>query len=111
MQLLYVFNPDEKKELDFHCDWMSVNNQYIGSVANCEFVDREDGNVFATVEFNTDEVINETEQLTIHFRINSKDWSNFDFTNDYSMGTEAMSETDRIIVLYDGNTYGVLPKQ
>lgn len=110
LKISYIFNPDEKENFEFHCDWLAVNNQYIGNVAECEFIEQEDGNIFATISFNTDAIINSGEQLVIHFRINSSDWANMDFTNDYSMGTESINITNRIIVMYNNYTYGVLPE-
>lgn len=110
LTISYIFNPDEKENFEFHCDWLAVNNQYIGDVAECEFIEQEDGNIFATISFNTDVIINSSEQLVIHFRINSSDWANLDFANDYSMGTELVNITDRIIITYNDYTYGVLPE-
>lgn len=109
LTISYIFNPDEKENFEFYCDWLAVNNQYIGNVAECEFIRSDDGNIFATISFNTDVVFDCNEQLVIHFRINSTDWSSWDFTNDYSMGEETLGATDHIIIKYNDSIYGLLP--
>ena len=40
-------------------------------------------------------------QFVIHFRLNAADWSNWDTSNDYSMGTEQLLPNDKIIVFYN----------
>lgn len=35
------------------------------------------------------------------FRLNAADWSNWDTSNDYSMGTEQLLPNDKIIVFYN----------
>lgn len=36
-----------------------------------------------------------------YFRLNAADWSNWDTSNDYSMGTEQLLPNDKIIVFYN----------
>lgn len=110
LTITYILNPDENENFEFNCDWLAVNNQYIGNVAECEFIEGDNGDIFATISFNTDVVIDYSEQLVIHFRINSSNWSNWNFTNDYSMGSETLSITDHIIIKYNDGIYGVLPE-
>ncbi len=110
LTISYVFNPDEKENIEFHCDWLAVNHQYIGNVAVCEFVEGNNGNVYATISFDTDVQVNCEEPLMIHFRLNATDWSSWDFTNDYSMGTETTTVTDSIIINYGNCVYGVIPE-
>lgn len=97
----YVFNADNKENLEYHCDWLAVDNQYLGNTSVCEFVNDDYGNTYAKIKFNTDVELQPNKQFVIHFRLNAADWSNWDTSNDYSMGTEQLLPNDRIIVFYN----------
>lgn len=97
----YVFNADNKENLEYHCDWLAVDNQYLGNTSVCEFINDDYGNTTAKIKFNTDVELQPDKQFVIHFRINAADWSNWDTSNDYSMGTEQLLPNDRIIVFYN----------
>lgn len=43
----YVFNADNKENLEYHCDWLAVDNQYLGNTSVCEFVNDDYGNTYA----------------------------------------------------------------
>lgn len=86
----YVFNADNKENLEYHCDWLAVDNQYLGNTSVCEFVNDDYGNTYAKIKFNTDVELQPNKQFVIHFRLNAADWSNWDTSNDYSMGTEQL---------------------
>lgn len=94
----YVFNADNKENLEYHCDWLAVDNQYLGNTSVCEFVNDDYGNTYAKIKFNTDVELQPNKQFVIHFRLNAADWSNWDTSNDYSMGTEQLLPNDKIIV-------------
>ena len=96
----YVFNADNKENLEYHCDWLAVDNQYLGNTSVCEFVNDDYGNTYAKIKFNTDVELQPNKQFVIHFRLNAADWSNWDTSNDYSMGTEQLLPNDKIIVFY-----------
>ncbi|MFQ8989477.1 cellulose binding domain-containing protein [Ruminococcus sp.] len=97
----YVFNADNKENLEYHCDWLAVDNQYLGNTSVCEFVNDDYGNTYAKIKFNTDVELQPNKQFVIHFRLNAADWSNWDTSNDYSMGTEQLLPNDKIIVFYN----------
>lgn len=97
----YVFNADNKENLEYHCDWLAVANQYLGNTSVCEFVNDDYGNTYAKIKFNTDVELQPNKQFVIHFRLNAADWSNWDTSNDYSMGTEQLLPNDKIIVFYN----------
>lgn len=97
----YVFNADNKENLEYHCDWLAVDNQYLGNTSACEFVNDDYGNTYAKIKFNTDVELQPNKQFVIHFRLNAADWSNWDTSNDYSMGTEQLLPNDKIIVFYN----------
>lgn len=97
----YVFNADNKENLEYHCDWLAVDNQYLGKTSVCEFVNDDYGNTYAKIKFNTDVELQPNKQFVIHFRLNAADWSNWDTSNDYSMGTEQLLPNDKIIVFYN----------
>lgn len=97
----YVFNADNKENLEYHCDWLAVDNQYLGNTSVCEFVNDDYGNTYAKIKFNTDVELQPNKQFVIHFRLNAADWSNWDTSNDYSMGTEHLLPNDKIIVFYN----------
>lgn len=97
----YVFNADNKENLEYHCDWLAVDNQYLGNTSVCEFVNDDYGNTYAKIKFNTDVELQPDKQFVIHFRLNAADWSNWDTSNDYSMGTEQLLPNDKIIVFYN----------
>lgn len=97
----YVFNADNKENLEYHCDWLAVDNQYLGNTSVCEFVNDDYGNTSAKIKFNTDVELQPNKQFVIHFRLNAADWSNWDTSNDYSMGTEQLLPNDKIIVFYN----------
>ena len=97
----YVFNADNKENLEYHCDWLAVDNQYLGNTSVCEFINDDYGNTTAKIKFNTDVELQPDKQFVIHFRINAADWSNWDTSNDYSMGTEQLLPNERIIVFYN----------
>jgi hypothetical protein len=84
----------------FCCDWIAVNNKTIDGNVECDFKENDDGSISAEIGFNTCDKIKKEDKLSIHFRIHSKDWSAMNFENDYSMGTEKMNKTDRIVVKY-----------
>ena len=86
---------------DSHCDWLAVDNQYLGNTSVCEFVNDDYGNTYAKIKFNTDVELQPNKQFVIHFRLNAADWSNWDTSNDYSMGTEQLLPNDKIIVFYN----------
>lgn len=67
----------------------------------CEFVNDDYGNTYAKIKFNTDVELQPNKQFVIHFRLNAADWSNWDTSNDYSMGTEQLLPNDKIIVFYN----------
>lgn len=97
----YVFNADNKENLEYHCDWLAVDNQYLGNTSVCEFVNDDYGNTYAKIKFYTDVELQPNKQFVIHFRLNAADWSNWDTSNDYSMGTEQLLPNDKIIVFYN----------
>ena len=97
----YVFNAENKENLEYHCDWLAVDNQYLGNTSVCEFVNDDYGNTYAKIKFNTDVELQPNKQFVIHFRLNAADWSNWDTSNDYSMGTEQLLPNDKIIVFYN----------
>lgn len=97
----YVFNADNKENLEYHCDWLAVDNQYLGNTSVCEFVNDDYGNTYAKIKFNTDVELQPNKQFVIHFRLNAADWSNWDTSNDYSMETEQLLPNDKIIVFYN----------
>lgn len=97
----YVFNADNKENLEYHCDWLAVDNQYLSNTSVCEFVNDDYGNTYAKIKFNTDVELQPNKQFVIHFRLNAADWSNWDTSNDYSMGTEQLLPNDKIIVFYN----------
>lgn len=97
----YVFNADNKENLEYHCDWLAVDNQYLGNTSVCEFVNDDYGNASAKIKFNTDVELQPNKQFVIHFRLNAADWSNWDSSTDYSMGTEQLLPNDKIIVFYN----------
>lgn len=97
----YVFNADNKENLEYHCDWLAVDNQYLGNTSVCEFVNDDYGNASAKIKFNTDVELQPNKQFVIHFRLNAADWSNWDSSTDYSMGTEQLFPNDKIIVFYN----------
>lgn len=97
----YVFNADNKENLEYHCDWLAVDNQYLGNTSVCEFVNDDYGNTYAKIKFNTDVELQPNKQFVIHFRLNAADWSNWDTSNDYSMGTEQLLPNDKKIVFYN----------
>lgn len=97
----YVFNADNKENLEYHCNWLAVDNQYLGNTSVCEFVNDDYGNTYAKIKFNTDVELQPNKQFVIHFRLNAADWSNWDTSNDYSMGTEQLLPNDKIIVFYN----------
>lgn len=97
----YVFNANNKENLEYHCDWLAVDNQYLGNTSVCEFVNDDYGNTYAKIKFNTDVELQPNKQFVIHFRLNAADWSNWDTSNDYSMGTEQLLPNDKIIVFYN----------
>ena len=97
----YVFNADNKENLEYHCDWLAVDNQYLGNTSVCEFVNDDYGNTYAKIKFNTDVELQPNKQFVIHFRLNAADWANWDTSNDYSMGTEQLLPNDKIIVFYN----------
>lgn len=84
-----------------YCDWLAVDNQYLGNTSVCEFVNDDYGNTYAKIKFNTDVELQPNKQFVIHFRLNAADWSNWDTSNDYSMGTEQLLPNDKIIVFYN----------
>ncbi|WP_333636957.1 hypothetical protein [Ruminococcus sp.] len=86
---------------DYICDWLAVDNQYLGNTSVCEFVNDDYGNTYAKIKFNTDVELQPNKQFVIHFRLNAADWSNWDTSNDYSMGTEQLLPNDKIIVFYN----------
>lgn len=86
---------------DYICDWLAVDNQYLGNTSACEFVNDDYGNTYAKIKFNTDVELQPNKQFVIHFRLNAADWSNWDTSNDYSMGTEQLLPNDKIIVFYN----------
>lgn len=90
-----------KENLEYHCDWLAVDNQYLGNTSVCEFVNDDYGNTSAKIKFNTDVELQPNKQFVIHFRLNAADWSNWDTSNDYSMGTEQLLPNDKIIVFYN----------
>lgn len=90
-----------KENLEYHCDWLAVDNQYLGNTSVCEFVNDDYGNTYAKIKFNTDVELQPNKQFVIHFRLNAADWSNWDTSNDYSMGTEQLLPNDKIIVFYN----------
>lgn len=92
---------DNKENLEYHCDWLAVDNQYLGNTSVCEFVNDDYGNTYAKIKFNTDVELQPNKQFVIHFRLNAADWSNWDTSNDYSMGTEQLLPNDKIIVFYN----------
>lgn len=94
-------NADNKENLEYHCDWLAVDNQYLGNTSVCEFVNDDYGNTYAKIKFNTDVELQPNKQFVIHFRLNAADWSNWDTSNDYSMGTEQLLPNDKIIVFYN----------
>lgn len=59
------------------------------------------GGTSAKIKFNTDVELQPNKQFVIHFRLNAADWSNWDTSNDYSMGTEQLLPNDKIIVFYN----------
>lgn len=75
--------------------------QYLGNTSVCEFVNDDYGNTYAKIKFNTDVELQPNKQFVIHFRLNAADWSNWDTSNDYSMGTEQLLPNDKIIVFYN----------
>lgn len=91
----YVFNADNKENLEYHCDWLAVDNQYLGNTSVCEFVNDDYGNTYAKIKFNTDVELQPNKQFVIHFRLNAADWSNWDTSNDYSMGTEQLLPNEK----------------
>ena len=97
----YVFNADGKENIEYYCDWLAVDNQYLGNASVCEFINDEFGNTYSKIHFNTEAEIQPKKQLEIHFRLNSTDWTNWDTTNDYSMGSEQLLPSDKILVLYN----------
>ena len=76
----YVFNADNKENLEYHCDWLAVDNQYLGNTSVCEFVNDDYGNTYAKIKFNTDVELQPNKQFVIHFRLNAADWSNWDLS-------------------------------
>lgn len=79
----------------------TIDNQYLGNTSVCEFVNDDYGNTYAKIKFNTDVELQPNKQFVIHFRLNAADWSNWDTSNDYSMGTEQLLPNDKIIVFYN----------
>ena len=100
-EITVEFNADNKENLEYHCDWLAVDNQYLGNTSVCEFVNDDYGNTYAKIKFNTDVELQPNKQFVIHFRLNAADWSNWDTSNDYSMGTEQLLPNDKIIVFYN----------
>lgn len=72
------------------------NNTLIANDYNDDY-----GNTYAKIKFNTDVELQPNKQFVIHFRLNAADWSNWDTSNDYSMGTEQLLPNDKIIVFYN----------
>ena len=66
-----------------------------------ESINDDYGNTYAKIKFNTDVELQPNKQFVIHFRLNAADWSNWDTSNDYSMGTEQLLPNDKIIVFYN----------
>ena len=63
------FNADNKENLEYHCDWLAVDNQYLGNTSVCEFVNDDYGNTYAKIKFNTDVELQPKKQLFYHLAI------------------------------------------
>lgn len=72
-----------------------------GGTSKTTIVVGESINEFTSSNVTYDVELQPNKQFVIHFRLNAADWSNWDTSNDYSMGTEQLLPNDKIIVFYN----------
>lgn len=103
LRVEYLYNNDGNSQEVFNCDWAGLNNLNIKSLIKGKTeLNNDYYSSIVEITFKNDhKMLKPSETLEVHFRVNTKNWANFDMSNDYSMGTDQYQETDRILVFYE----------
>ena len=104
MKVRYYFTADTKADLNFMCDWISIGKGAKGSFYPLE--NFQDADKYLEITFpEAKESLSPGNVMDIYARVWKSDWSNFDFSNDYSIttGTGNYKDSENIPVLVNGN--------
>lgn len=105
LDLRYFFTADGGKKLNFWCDYACINGSTYVTLTdkvNGTFSSLSSGKTDADTQLSitcdSKDAIRPGDELTIQVRVAKEDWSNFDFSNDYSAGG-----ADKIACYSEGN--------